>query len=265
MKPRFSIENAIYRGKESLRRPRKPVFPLCRYQCISTLLSSRWLFFAFLFLFGGSVLALPIGHHSSSRAGRFLSHFTFERYGTVCGGGNPIISFASPAADGYYFNPSPHAHPQLPTSWSVLYLTSSESGFWAITETIRTASVQVQPVEDYRFTPEEPTRIRAAFLDMCASSHPAVATIATHIRTTDGQVKTPIAAGYVHNAVSLVSFLSIAIRTAVQRPWQWLACRLRPGMCPHCGYRLTATPAHAPCPECGTGHALAAAHANTSK
>lgn len=201
-----------------------------------------------------SVAFLPIGARSPSIAGQLLSLLTLRARGTYC-----VFPYHQqwykPVPNGFAPVPDAKLTPAVyndPNSVIVSVDThpSGSRGVWALTS--HTSTIRIT-VSGTGLLPGDAAKIRTLYVNqLVAEGDPMITREMPGILTTDVNRTTVLWSGWIHNGVSLVSFAAL-IPSLPNLPRRMRERnRASRGLCPRCAYDLHATPAAAPCPECGT-------------
>lgn len=224
----------------------------------SRILSSPATLLVAAMLFVSSVMWLPIGYLSPSLAGELIFYCGERLQGR---GGRTGPQFAED--DITFFKRDNGSFAAIPSSQiparpfddpSLIYASlwsrpfSGPQGIWAPTETVYIKRIGIDPTG---LTANEERSLRRIYVDRLAISHPSIAPDVNTLYFTDIRRSTPIWSGWLHNAISLISFLimiisapMVAIRFRNER-------RARKGFCFHCRYDRSGLAIDGPCPECG--------------
>lgn len=127
---------------------------------------------------------------------------------------------------------------------------AGENGLWAPTS--RTWRMRITN-DAAGLSASQAAQLRAQFVDeMVAAGDPTFQRDGATLRTADIFRREVIWPGYVHNAVSLATFLVFGASTRLIVGRAWHAWRTPPGYCLQCQYDRRGTALGSPCPECGT-------------
>jgi hypothetical protein len=224
----------------------------------SRILSSPATLLAATAVFVSSVLWLPIGYLSPSLAGELIFYCGERLQGRGGRTGPQVaeddITFFQRSGESFAAVPSnqlparPFDDPSLIYACLWPHPFSRPQGIWAPTESIYIKRIGIDPTG---LTADEERSLRRIYVDRLAISHPSIAPDVNTLYFTDIWRSTPIWSGWLHNVISLISFLILITSLPMVTMRLLRECRINKGLCPHCRYSRLGLAAHAPCPECG--------------